>query len=269
MNELYQSYGLTRGRLLRPIIAKKINEIAAAPSTSKDLVSFARSSISFIRGVCSDEHDLWNEWFTDDEALYTFLETMIEPFYDHLRPRTIHETQLQKLTELCTLIQTRYVEEDEDEEPEISEPQKLDFTHLIMPVLEDAQSRLVFLTLATLRNDIEHYKPKPEDLDYPARASRLPLAGTKTNGPVLSGRKTSNGPLTPMPKTPVIVDEDNPDGGFTFASSMQDCYPTLRKAVWLLSRIYHLIHVSPLPILHIIPINPLPSPPCSTTSPTK
>jgi hypothetical protein len=243
MNELYQSYGATRGRLLRPIVVKKIGEIAAAPSTSKDLVSFARSSISFIRGICSDEYDLWSEWFTNDDALYAFLEEMVDPFYDHLRPRTIHETQIQKLCELCTLIQTRYMGDEDEDEPESPQPQKLDFGHLIMPALEDAQSRLVFLTLTTIRNDIENYKPKPEDLDYPARASRVPLSGTKANGPVLSGRKSSNGPLTPLPKTPTIVDEDNPDGSLAFVSSLKDCYPTLRKAVWLLSRIYRLVHV--------------------------
>jgi hypothetical protein len=241
MNELYQSYGAARGRLLRPIIVKKMSEIAAAPSTSKDLVSFARSSVSFIRGICSDEYDLWSEWFTSDGALYAFLEAMIEPFYDHLRPRTIHETRIQKLCELCTLIQTRYIEDEDEDEPESPQPQKLDFVHLIMPALEDAQSRLVFLTLTTLRNDIENYKPKPEDLDYPPRANHVPLSGTKTNGPILSGRKGSNGPL---PKTPTIVDEDTPDGSLTFASSLQACYPTLRKAVWLLSRIYRLVNVS-------------------------
>ena len=196
-----------------------------------------------MRGICSDEYDLWAEWFATDGALYPFLEAVMDPFYDHLRPRIIHETQLQKLCELCTMVQTRYMEDEDEDEPDSPQPQKLDFAHLINPALEDAQSRLVFLTVTTLRNDIENFKPKPEDLDYPARASRVPLSGTKANGPVLSGRKGSNGPLTPLPKTPIIVDEDNPDG-FSFTSSMQDCYPTLRKAVWLLSRIYRLVHVS-------------------------
>jgi hypothetical protein len=252
MNELYQSYAATRGRLLRPIIAKKMSDIAAAPSTSKDLVSFARSSLSFVRGMCLDEYDLWGEWFASDEALYHFLETIIEPFYDHVRPRTIHETQLLKLCELCTLIQTRYMEDsDDDEEYDSPPPARLDFPALIHPALEDAQTRLVFLAMSTLRNDIEYYKPKPEDLDYPAKTSRGSISAGSTHGkpgqPVLSGRKASNGPMTPMPKTPVVVDEDNADGaGFLYEPAMQDCYPTLRKAVWLLSRIYRLVHVSAL-----------------------
>jgi hypothetical protein len=244
MNELYQSYSATRGRILRPIIAKKMADIAAAPSTSKDLISFARSSISFIRSVCSDEYDLWGEWFASDEGLSPFLEAMMDPFYDHLRPRTIHETQLQKLCELCTLIQTRYMEDEEEEDDDdASQGPRLDFPSLIHPALEDAQTRLVFLAMATLRNEIEYYKPKPEDLDYPARAGKAARSNPRSNQPALSGRRTSNGPMTPMPKTPIIVDQDNPDGHFVFEPAMQECYPTLRKAVWLLSRIYRLVHV--------------------------
>lgn len=246
MNELYQSYSTIRGKLLRPIIAKKMSDIAAAPSTSKDLVSFARSSIGYLRGICFDEYDLWGEWFSSEDEMYNFLESIIEPFYDHLRPRTIHETQLLKLCELCTLIQTRYMESEEDSEPDSPQGPRLDFSVLVHPALEDAQTRLVFLAMSTLRNDIEYYKPKPADLDYPAKTSRAPRLGSvvKSNQPVLSGRKNSNGPLTPMPKTPTVVDEDHPDGAFVFEPAMQDCYPTLRKAVWLLSRIYRLVHVS-------------------------
>lgn len=240
MNELYQSYSATRGRLILPLITKKMQEIAVANSTSKDLVSFARSAISYVRGVCMDEYDLWHEWFDDAGGLYDFLETMCEPLYDHLRPRTIHETQLLKLCELCTLIQTRYMEE-EDEEEEGLDTSKLDFATLVHPALEDAQSRLIFLAISILRADIEQYKPKPEDLNYPARARQSSITGG-TNRPVLSGRKNSKVPETPVPKTPQVVEEDGVDSAFNFQPRDQDWYPTLRKAVWLLSRIYRLVN---------------------------
>jgi hypothetical protein len=248
MNELYQSYSTTRGRLILPIVSKKIGEIAQAPSTSKDLVSFARSSISYLRGICFDECHLWREWFDGDGGLYDFLEALCEPLYDYLRPRTIHETQILKLCELCTLIQTRYMEEDEDEEESV-DPNKLDFSILVHPALEDAQSRLVFLSLAILRDDIERYKPKPEDLDYPAKNKKLTGSGGKPNQPALSGKRQpkSEVPPTPlMPKTPTVVEEDDPDARWNFntEAAFKDWYPTLRKAIWLLSKIYRLVHVS-------------------------
>lgn len=231
-----------------PIVAKKVNEIAQAPSTSKDLVAFARSSISYIRGICIDEHDLWREWFDGDGGMYDFLEAMCEPLYDHLRPRTIHETHILKLCEMCTLLQTRYMEDDEDEQSPI-EADKLDFSILVHPALQDAQNRLVFLSLAVLRDDIERYKPKPEDLDYPAKNKKLAGQGGKSSQPALSGKKQNKSEIPPtptVPKTPMVVEEDDPDSRWNFntEAAFKDWYPTLRKAIWLLSKIYRLVHVS-------------------------
>ena len=247
MNELYTSYSTTRGRLVIPLVRKKIADIAMAPSTSKDLVAFARTSIGYIRGICSDEYELWREWFEGDERIYDFLDSVCEPLYDHLRPRIIHENQLLKLCELCTLLQTRYMR-DQEEEAEPLDINQLDFSSLIQPALEDAQTRLVFRTQAILRDDIENYRAKPEDLDYPARNRQVSLSSMKSNIPATSGRRVSvTEPTTPIPKDPMIVDEsDSPNArwGFDTEAAFQGWYPTLRKAIWLLSRIYRLVNVS-------------------------
>ena len=254
MNELYTSYSATRGKLVIPLVTKKISDIAMAPSTSKDLVAFARSSIGYTRGICADEYGLWRDWFEGDDGLYDFLESVCEPLYDHLRPRIIHENQLLKLCELCTLLQTRYMR-DQDDEVEVVDLNQLDFSSLIQSALEDAQTRLVFRTQAILRDDIENYKPKPEELDYPARNKRFVLSSTKVNGPIISGRKRSVPELSsPLPNDPVIVEEsDSPTGryGFEIEAAFQGWYPTLRKALWLLSRIYRLVNV--ISILFVTP----------------
>ncbi|KAL8762642.1 MAG: hypothetical protein Q9184_001396 [Pyrenodesmia sp. 2 TL-2023] len=244
MNELYISYSATRGKLVIPLIRKKIGDIAAAPSTSKELVPFARNSIAYIREMCSEENELWREWFEGRDGLYDFLESVCEPLYDHLRPRIIHENEILKLCELCTLLQTRYMHDQEDDEP--MDANELDFSVLIQPALEDAQTRLVFRTQAILRDEIERYKPKPDVLDYPANNRKVSLSGTKGQRPATSGRKGSIAePTTPMPKTPMIVEEgDSPNGqwGFDTQAALQGWYPTLRKAIWLLSRIYRLVN---------------------------
>ena len=69
-----------------------------------------------MRGICLDEHELWFEWFESDGALNDFLESLMEPMYDYLRPRTIHETKLEKLCELCATIQARYMDVDADDD---------------------------------------------------------------------------------------------------------------------------------------------------------
>ncbi|KAI4183792.1 MAG: hypothetical protein L6R41_005190 [Letrouitia leprolyta] len=244
MNELYTSYSATRGKLVIPLIRKKIGDIAVAPSTSKKLVPFARNSIGYVKELCSSENELWREWFEGKDSLYDFLESVCEPLYDYLRPRIIHENDILKLCELCTLLQTRYMHDQEDDEP--IDVNELDFSVLIQPALEDAQTRLVFRTQAILRDEIERYKPKPDVLDYPANNHKVSLSGTKGQRPATSGQKESIAePTTPMPKTPVVVEEsDSPNGEWNFdtQAALQGWYPTLRKAIWLLSRIYRLVN---------------------------
>jgi hypothetical protein len=235
------------------MVTKKIGEIAQAPSSANDLVAFARSSISYMRRICSDESDLWREWFDGDRGMYDYLEAMCEPMYDHLRPRTIHETQILKLCELSTFIQTQYMEDDDDDDEDASpmEAPRLEFQTLVQPALHDAQDRLVFLSLAILRDDIERYKPRPEDLDYPLKNKKQALSGSRPNQPALSGRKGPKTDLPPtpqMPKTPTVVEEDESDAKWSFntEAAFKDWYPTLRKAIWLLSKIYRLVHVGRL-----------------------
>lgn len=246
LNELHTSFSATRGKLIIPLVRKKLYDISQAPSTSKDLVSFARASISYVRGICLDEFDLWGQWFHGQQGLYDFLESICEPLYDYLRPRIIRETQLVKLCQLCTLLQTRYLL-DPEEESEYADPNQLDFSVLVQPILEDVQTRLVFRAQSILRDEIERYKPRPEDIDYPARNRRVPLSGTKNQ---TQGKKQSE-PSTPLPKIPTVVDEelDSPaekDARWDLdtRSMFEGWYPTLRKAVWLLSRIYRLVNVS-------------------------
>jgi hypothetical protein len=200
-----------------------------------------------------DEFELWGEWFHGQEGLYDFLEAICEPLYDHLRPKIIHEDKLVKLCQLCTLLQTRYLSDPEDE-AEYIDPNQLDFSVLIQPALEDAQTRLVFRAQAILRDEIQRYKPKSEDIDYPARNRRLTSSITNQ----IPGRKAHTSTETALPQTPMIVDEDvdsptERDAMWEFdsQSSLDGWYPTLRKAIWLLSRIYRLVNSTVLTTLPI------------------
>ena len=265
MGELHTNFAATRGRLIIPLVRKKLADIAQAPSTSTDLIKFARASISYIRGICLDEFELWGEWFHGQRGLYDFLESICEPLYDHLRPRIIHESKLTKLCQLCILLQTRYMMQDlEDNEVEqlqqiMPDPNQLDFPLLIRPALEDTQTRIVFRTQAIVRNDIELYRPKPEDLDYPRRLQQRTRSNVQQGkgGPVLSGRKSSTSiPLTPKLKDPLVVDADLSSDEedrttplpltYDAPSSLrsQTTYPTLSLCLTLLTRLHRLINTN-------------------------
>lgn len=253
MNELHTTFAACRARLILPIINKQLAEIMQAPSSAKDLTAFARSSISYVRGVCADEFELWRDWFHGNVGLYDkLLEPICEPLFDYLQPKIIHETRISKLCQLVSLLQNRYIrnlEDDPEEQNGFPDANSLDFSALIQPALEDAQTRLVFRTLAVLHEQIENYKPTSEDVDYPRRVSAAP---TSANRAPLSGRRKVKYPTTPLPKDPEIVDEDSEgeDSGFSWTPSslrntaLQNSYPTLPRAVRLLSRIYHLVNSS-------------------------
>ncbi|KMQ48149.1 hypothetical protein A7C99_6047 [Trichophyton rubrum] len=246
LNELHVNFATSRARLVVPLVRKRLNDIANAPSTSKDLVAFARTSISYVRGICLDEFDLWGEWFHGQYGLYDFLEAICEPLYDHLRPRIIHDNKLVRLCQLCILLQTRYLNEPDEDGECVVDPNQLDFAILIQPALQDAQTRLVFLAQAILRDEIERFKPRPEDLDYPAKNKQISLSAENNTTPVVSGRKSS---LIDS-KMPMVMDEDTDSPAekesqwdFTSQAMFEGWYPTLKKAIWLLSRIYRLSKV--------------------------
>lgn len=246
LNELHTNFSATRSKLVVPLVRKKLNDIALAPSTSDDLVAFARSSISYIRGVCLDEFDLWGEWFHGQGGLLDFLETICEPLYDHLRPRIIREDKIIKLCQLCTLLQTRYLL-DPDDETEQLDANQLDFSVLIQPALEDVQTRLVFRSQAFLRDEIEKYKPRPGDLDYPARNRQTTISVTEGQ---ISGKKMVPADAVVNLSKPAknldgseSLDQDSKWDFDESQAALSGWYPTLRKAIWLLSRIYRLVNV--------------------------
>ncbi|PYI34179.1 Sec34-domain-containing protein [Aspergillus indologenus CBS 114.80] len=244
LNELHANYAATRGKLMIPLVRKNLSDIAQSPTSSQDLVSFARASISYIRGVCLDEFELWGEWFHGQGGLYDFLETICEPLYDHLQPRIIHEDKIVKLCQLCTLLQTRYLFDQDEELEQPLDANQLDFTTLIQPALEDVQTRLVFRAQAFLRDEIERYKPRPEDLDYPARNRQFSISVTEGQ---ISGRKIASEPIVNIQK-PIKQTEDSADADpdakwdLETPNAFSGWYPTLRKAIWLLSRIYRLVN---------------------------
>ncbi|KAK4552748.1 Golgi transport complex subunit 3 [Recurvomyces mirabilis] len=254
LRELYQSYSATRGRLVLPIVSKKMAELGAMPQHA-DVLVFAKASFGFMRGICLDEYELWYAWFETDGALYDFLESLMEPLYDYLRPKIIHETKLETLCELCSAIQGQYMgieSDEEDEESFVASPiangkplgRTLNFASLVHAGLEDAQTRLVFLALTVLRDGIENYKPKPQDLDWPKPDS----ATDGAKGPALSGTRSSVSQTPTSPAAGEEIDDATSmfskhviPNGATIAAK-HEWYPTLRKAIWLLRRIYRLLN---------------------------
>lgn len=97
-------------------------------------------------------------------------------------------------------------------------------------ILLETQTRLISGAQAVLKTAIEQFVPTAEDLDYPSRVINQP----KTKGI----------------SAPIVVETDEnlgTTGEFDTDAVFPGWYPTLRKAVWLLSRIYRLVNVGHYP----------------------
>lgn len=229
MNELHTTFATSRGRLILPLIHKRLAEISQAPS-SKDLEPFALACIGYIRGMCMDEFELWGEWFHGQRGLYSLLDSVCEPLYDALRPRIIHDN-FQNLCSLVTSLQDRYFGEDEDNAPNLND---LDFPSLLEPVLEDAQTQLVFRAQSMIVKDIEKYKPTSSDLAWPKTTT--PETPTSSTASIRRGSRQNTNSSTNWSNRAVTT--------ITSSSTSNTVYPTLPKAISLLSSIYLLINSS-------------------------
>jgi len=108
---------------------------------------------------------------------------------------------------------------------------QLDFGVVVQPALQDAQQRLVFRTENIVVSEIQNFVPKDRDLDYPRLLH------------VTSG----TAPLSPNIKSPTLSPTLSQLGGgnefFDSGVLFQGWYPTLRKSIWILSKIYRLVNV--------------------------
>ena len=118
---------------------------------------------------------------------------------------------------------------------------KMRFSELLGTVLQDAQTRLVFRAQYVIEAEVLNYAPKPEELDYPALLVESKGKGKAKETPTLSQWQKENGGINAMG----VVEED----GITVfklppEEIMENWYPTLKKTLWVLSRLHSYVNVS-------------------------
>ncbi|KAF8882705.1 Sec34-like family-domain-containing protein [Infundibulicybe gibba] len=233
--ECHSAYFAARKSLL---INRLTEEIRGLDPERTELVELTRAGCSYLKQLCTDEFNLYREFFdSGEELLYQYLENLCDYLYDDLRPRILHEPRLTALCEVCTVLQALMVldlpglqdhasdeDEDADEPAAAGKPRglgRLHISHLLQMVLQDAQTRLFFKAQAIIQSDIRYYAPGAEDLMYPDKlvAVRKPTSGNE------------------------IKEKENINQIFRLPSlDKQDTwYPTLKKTVWVLSQLHDFV----------------------------
>ncbi|KAG9220431.1 hypothetical protein CCMSSC00406_0003887 [Pleurotus cornucopiae] len=242
LSECHAAYFSTRKTLL---VGRVVEEIRGLDPARTELVELTRAGCSYLKQLCTDEFELYREFFsTGEDQLYSYLENLCDYLYDDLRPRILHEPRLTALCEVCTVLQALMVldvvddelvdDSDSDDSDELnldidpSQPRTkqrglghLHISHLLQMVLQDAQTRLFFKAQSVIQSDIRYYVPKPEDLAYPDK--------------LVNARK----PAT----TFEIKEKESISQLFQITSleKRETWYPTLQKTVWVLSQLHDFV----------------------------
>ncbi|KAK9697401.1 hypothetical protein RND81_08G036100 [Saponaria officinalis] len=168
--ECHKLYCEQRHSLLRGIVQQRISEF----SKKEALPSLTRSGCGYLMQVYQLEHQLFSHFFPASSKDVSSLAPLIDPLcthlYDTLRPKFIHEMNLDFLCELVDVLKVEVLGEQLSRRSESFAGLRPTFER----ILADVHERLTFRARTHIRDEISNYLPVNEDLDYPAKLEQNP-----------------------------------------------------------------------------------------------
>ncbi|GAB2219227.1 hypothetical protein Droror1_Dr00006859 [Drosera rotundifolia] len=168
--ECHKLYCEQRLSLVRSIVQQRIADFAKR----EDLPSLTRSGCAYLMQVSQLEHQLFSHFFPSSSEDISSLAPLVDPLctylYDTLRPKFIHETNLDFLCELVDVLKVEVLGEHLNKRSESLAGLRPTFQR----ILADVHERLTFRARTHIRDEIAKYFPLEEDLDYPAKLEQSP-----------------------------------------------------------------------------------------------
>uniref|UniRef100_A0A1D1Y860 Conserved oligomeric Golgi complex subunit 3 n=1 Tax=Anthurium amnicola TaxID=1678845 RepID=A0A1D1Y860_9ARAE len=199
-NRLYCEQRLS---LIKAIVQQRISEFAKKEA----LPSSTRSGCTYLMQVCQLEHQLFYHFFPSSSKEVSSLAALIDPLcthlYDTLRPKIVHEANLDSLCELVDILKVEMLGEQLSRRSE----SLVGLRPILLRILGDIHERLTFRARTYIQDEIGKYIPVDEDLDYPAKLE-MSVGSASDNA----------------------VDENS--------SHFKTWYPSLEKTLSLLSKLY-------------------------------
>ncbi|KAJ9168109.1 hypothetical protein P3X46_019672 [Hevea brasiliensis] len=163
--ECHKLYCEQRLSLVKGIVLQRVSEFAKKEA----LPSLTRSGCAYLMQVCQLEHQLFDHFFPSSSEDISGLAPLLDPLstflYDTLRPKLIHETNIDLLCELVDILKVEVLGEQLSRRSE-----SLAGLHPTLErILADIHERLTFRARTHIRDEIANYIPSNEDLDYPAK----------------------------------------------------------------------------------------------------
>ncbi|XP_024973741.1 conserved oligomeric Golgi complex subunit 3 isoform X1 [Cynara cardunculus var. scolymus] len=205
LSECHRIYCEQRLSLVKGIVSQRISEY----SRKETLPSLTRSGCAYLMQVCQLEHQLFDHFFPSTSEDISSLAPLVDPLctylYDTLRPKLIHETNLDVLCELVDILKIEVIGEQLSRRSE----SLAGIRPTLDRILADIHERLTFRARTHIRDEIANYLPLDEDLDYPGKLEQS--AETKSD--------------------PSSLDESS--------DVFKTWYPPLEKTVSCLSKLYN------------------------------
>ncbi|KAG2254098.1 hypothetical protein Bca52824_084234 [Brassica carinata] len=158
--ECHRLYCEQRLSLVKGIVHQRVSDF----SKKEALPSLTRSGCAYLMQVCQMEYQLFTHFFPASSEEVSSLAPLVDPLstylYDILRPKLIHEANIDLLCELVHILKV---------EPTLQR------------ILADVNERLTFRARTYIRDEIANYIPSYEDLDYPAKLEGSPNTTSDTN----------------------------------------------------------------------------------------
>ncbi|KAG7786571.1 hypothetical protein KL910_003971 [Ogataea haglerorum] len=252
LNDCYNQYFRSRSNLLNSVVQQHI----AAQDTSKGCIQLAQSNIPYFIKLMEREYDIFRRLFflapqkcshdvdnsTNLLSLSKWFEELLDPLYNLLRNKIIREKSISELCELISILQNYDDVEEFDAEGQTEESdmfhhdaplqEKIHLGELFRPILEDAQTRLVFRVQAYVDEHIVSYK--------------------KTGRELTIGHRRKNSVSDPIAEEPLQQPDRELRGDSIFSldnttltpQSHEFVYPPIVNAVQLLMKIYQLLNPS-------------------------
>ncbi|CAG9537962.1 unnamed protein product [Cercopithifilaria johnstoni] len=234
-----QAYFKIRYEMLEPVIRSTIDELRRTHDNSS--CALTRNGCAFLLRLCDDEFRLYKQFFTVDGATLfdDFIESLCRVFYDILRPIIIHNSHLETLTELCTILKVEMIKErcglmqsvmslkqltsnTSAEASSLSYAEYMvnprnGFVRVMTELVGDVVERIVYRTSLYAQSDIAEFTPSSGDLAYPEKLEMMKEIEKEH-----------------------ILDKDNINATSPTSAINLYClwYPTVRRTVLSLSKLF-------------------------------
>ncbi|KAI3984512.1 hypothetical protein MKX01_034005 [Papaver californicum] len=166
--ECHKLYCEQRLSLIKSIVHQRMSEFAK----KEELPSLTRSGCAYLVQVCLHEHQLFVHFFPSSSEEMSSLSPLIDPLstylYDTLRPKLIHEANLDFLCELVDILKVKVL----GEQLSARSDSLAGLRPTLERILADVHERLTFRARTHIRDEIASYIPFDDDLDYPSKLER-------------------------------------------------------------------------------------------------